>query len=186
MANTDHNKAAELHENAAKSHRAAAEQHGKGDHAKGREHSRSAQQHSKSARLCPASVRIRELSYSSSSFDHAVQKAEIERSRSAGEAAQLPMLQRLACDTHEPLFWESELLLTFAHMPLPKSSKARPSPSIWTNSKLRVGLSIRKYPKCSRYLLLGTAGLDMPISGASTSIAGILLAVNELSMNFAA
>jgi hypothetical protein len=49
MANTDHNKAAELHENAAKSHRAAAEQHGKGDHAKGREYSRSAQQHSQSA-----------------------------------------------------------------------------------------------------------------------------------------
>jgi hypothetical protein len=42
MANTDHNKAAELHETAAKSHRAAAEQHGKGDHAKGMEHSKSA------------------------------------------------------------------------------------------------------------------------------------------------
>jgi hypothetical protein len=49
MANTDHNKAAELHENAAKSHRAAAEQHGKGDHAKSMEHSKSAQQHSQSA-----------------------------------------------------------------------------------------------------------------------------------------
>jgi hypothetical protein len=49
MANTDHNKAAELHENAAKSHRAAAEQHGKGDHVKGMEHSKSAQQHSQSA-----------------------------------------------------------------------------------------------------------------------------------------
>ena len=49
MANSDHNKAAELHENAAKSHRAAADQHGKGDHAKGMEHSKSAQQHSQSA-----------------------------------------------------------------------------------------------------------------------------------------
>jgi hypothetical protein len=49
MANSDHNKAAELHESAAKSHRAAAEQHGKGDHAKGMEHSKSAQQHSQSA-----------------------------------------------------------------------------------------------------------------------------------------
>jgi len=58
-------------------------------------------------------------------------------------------LHRLACDTHAPLYKENEPSLTFAHMPLPKSSKARLSPSIWVNSNLRVGFTIPMYPKCS-------------------------------------
>ena len=49
---------------------------------------------------------------------------------------------RKAYDTHAPLFWESEPLpLTFAHMPLPKSSKATLSPSICFISKLHIGLT---------------------------------------------
>jgi hypothetical protein len=55
----------------------------------------------------------------------------------------------MACDTHAPLFWESEPPPTFAHMPLPKSSKARLNPNIFVISKLRVGLTIPMYPKCS-------------------------------------
>jgi hypothetical protein len=39
-------------------------------------------------------------------------------------------LHRLACDTQAALFCESEPPLRVAHMPLPKSSVARPSPSI--------------------------------------------------------
>jgi hypothetical protein len=58
-------------------------------------------------------------------------------------------LHRAACDTHAPLFWESGPPPTFAHMPLPKSSKARLSPSICVISKLRIGLTIPMYPKCS-------------------------------------
>src|ERR1700726_4808560 len=34
------------------------------------------------------------------------------------------MDHRLACDTQTPLFWESEPPLTFAHIPLPNSSRA--------------------------------------------------------------
>ena len=36
----------------------------------------------------------------------------------------------MACETHVPLFWESEPLPTFAHTPLPKSNSAMLSPSI--------------------------------------------------------
>jgi len=61
------------------------------------------------------------------------------------------MDHRLACDTQAPLFWESEPPLTFAHMPPPKSSSARLSPSIWpsilVNSKLRVGYNNPDLPK---------------------------------------
>ncbi len=67
-----------------------------------------------------------ELSYSSYLLDRAVPRNP----------------HRLACDTHAPLFWESEPLLTFAHIPLPKSNRARPSPSIWFNSLLRFALTI--------------------------------------------
>jgi hypothetical protein len=49
MANSDHNKAAELHEIATMSHRAAAVQYGKGDEAEGLKYSKSAQQHSRNA-----------------------------------------------------------------------------------------------------------------------------------------
>jgi hypothetical protein len=49
MANSDHNKAAELHELATMSHRAAAVQYGKGDDAKGVKYSKTAQQHSQNA-----------------------------------------------------------------------------------------------------------------------------------------
>jgi hypothetical protein len=62
-------------------------------------------------------------------------------------------LHRLACDIHAPLFWESEPPPTFAHMPLPKSSRARLSPSICVISRLRVGLTIPMYPKCSRCMV---------------------------------
>ena len=81
-------------------------------------------------------------------------------------------LHRLACDTHEPFSWESEPPLTFAHMPLPKSSRARPSPSIWFNCLLLVGLTISI-----------TAPDDK--GWRSTLIAVIFFPVNELSMNFA-
>ena len=47
----------------------------------------------------------------------------------------------MAYDTHAPLFWESGPPPTFAHMPLPKSSRARLSPSICVISKLRIGLT---------------------------------------------
>ena len=48
-------------------------------------------------------------------------------------------LHRLACDTQASLFCESEPPLRVAHMPLPKSSVARLSPSIiLVNSKLCV------------------------------------------------
>jgi hypothetical protein len=61
------------------------------------------------------------------------------------------MDHRLACDTQAPLFWESEPPLTFAHMPLPKSSSARLSPSIWlsilVNAKLRAGYNNPDLPK---------------------------------------
>src|ERR1700733_6532484 len=56
---------------------------------------------------------------------------------------------RLACDTHAPLFWESGPLSRFAHMPPPRSSRTRLSPSIWVNSNLHVGFTIRRYPECS-------------------------------------
>ena len=67
--------------------------------------------------------------------------------------ARVENLHWLACDTHAPLFWESEPPPTFAHMPLPKSSKATLNPSICLIPKLRVGLTIPIYPKCSRYLV---------------------------------
>jgi hypothetical protein len=48
-------------------------------------------------------------------------------------------LHRLACDTQAALFCDSEPPLRVAHMPLPKSSVARLSPSIiLVNSKLCV------------------------------------------------
>jgi len=49
MANSDHNKAAELHELATMSHRAAVVQYGKGNDAKGMKYSKVAQQHSQNA-----------------------------------------------------------------------------------------------------------------------------------------
>ena len=51
-------------------------------------------------------------------------------------------LHRKAYDTHAPLLWESgPPSPTLAHMPLPKSSRARLSPSICFISKLRIGLT---------------------------------------------
>jgi hypothetical protein len=55
----------------------------------------------------------------------------------------------MACETHAPVFWKSEPPLTFAHIPLPKSSSATLSPSISFILKLHVGLTIPMYPKCS-------------------------------------
>jgi hypothetical protein len=49
---------------------------------------------------------------------------------------------------------ESEPPPTFAHMPRPKSSKARLGPSIWVNSNLRVGLTIpstQSVPPCYQF-----------------------------------
>ena len=47
---------------------------------------------------------------------------------------------RKAYDTHAPLFWESEPPpAAFAHMPIPRSSKARLSPRISFISKLHIG-----------------------------------------------
>jgi hypothetical protein len=49
---------------------------------------------------------------------------------------------RRAYDTHAPLLWESgPLPLIFAHMPLPKSSRARLSPSICFIAKLHIELT---------------------------------------------
>jgi len=49
-------------------------------------------------------------------------------------------IHRKAYDTHAPLLWESGPPPTkFAHMPLPKSSRARLNPSICFISKLRIG-----------------------------------------------
>jgi hypothetical protein len=47
----------------------------------------------------------------------------------------------MACETHAPLFWESEPLPTFAHTPLPKSNSAMLSPSICFIFALRAGLT---------------------------------------------
>jgi hypothetical protein len=75
------------------------------------------------------------------------------------------MDHRLACDTQAPLFWESEPPLTFAHMPLPKSSSARLSPSIWpsilVNSKLRVGYNNPHVPKV--FLMPATKKRSSPV-----------------------
>lgn len=55
----------------------------------------------------------------------------------------------MACETHAPLFWESEPLSTLAHKPLPNSNSAILTPSICFISELHVGLTIPIYPKCS-------------------------------------
>jgi hypothetical protein len=55
----------------------------------------------------------------------------------------------MACETHAPLFWESEPLSTLAHKPLPNSNSAILSPSICFISELHVGLTIPIYPKSS-------------------------------------
>src|SRR5580700_4345467 len=70
-----------------------------------------------------------------------------------------PIHQRLhlvLCDTHAPVFWESEPPATFAHTPLAKSSRETLTTITRIILKLHVGLTMSMYPKCSlRVVRLG-------------------------------
>src|SRR5580700_1932839 len=67
-------------------------------------------------------------------------------------AALVPIHQRLhlvLCDTHAPVFRDSEPPSRLAHTPLAKSSRATLTTSTCVIGKLHVGLTMCLQPKCS-------------------------------------
>jgi len=83
---------------------------------------------------------------------------------------------RKAYDTHAPLFWESEPPpAAFAHMPIPRSSKARLSPRISFISKLHIGHPGNFQALSGRFVQFG--GFFFRPCGARRSVEGTFQSV---------